>query len=150
MGDGFDPVREQVGQAGIPALDEIGAEPDLGLRFDLLLHGDHAAAGKMLAAIFEARRKTRSGQPFGQASIGEVLGVDQNTVAIEDNQLGCVHQAVPVEPNPPEPRAVPPANERSSTVAWVTDAKTICAIRMPRVTAKSSSPRLTSRTPADI
>src|SRR5689334_6287596 len=100
----------------------------------------------MLAAIFEGGGEARAAQPFGKASVGKVLGVDQDTVAVEDDQLWCRHHAVPVDPNPPEPRAVPPASERSSIATCVTAAKTIWAMRMPRVTAKSSSPRLTSST----
>ncbi|MBZ9760411.1 hypothetical protein LB553_05915 [Mesorhizobium sp. CA8] len=80
-------MRKEVRQAGIPALHEVGAEPGLGRLFDLLLHRDHAAAGEMLAAIFECGRKTGGGQPFRKAPIGKILGVDQNPVAVEDDQL---------------------------------------------------------------
>lgn len=36
--DRLDAMGEQIRQAGIPALDEIGAEPDVGRLFDLFLH----------------------------------------------------------------------------------------------------------------
>ena len=56
----------------------------------------------------------------------------QDPVAVEDDKFGELHHAVPVDPNPPEPRAVPPARLRSVSVARATAAKTIWAIRAPR------------------
>ncbi|BCH13296.1 hypothetical protein MesoLjLa_01470 [Mesorhizobium sp. L-2-11] len=80
-------MREQVRQTGVPTVDEIGAEADAG-RLDFLLNRDHGAAGEILAAIFEACRVAGGAEPIGKAPIGQVLGVDQNPVAIENDEFG--------------------------------------------------------------
>ena len=50
--------------------------------------------------------------------------------------------AAPVDPNPPDPRAVSSRSLTSATAAWITGAMTIWAMRSPRRTVKSSAPRL--------
>jgi hypothetical protein len=64
----------------------------------------------------------------------------------EGQAAGIGRAHTPVEPKPPAPREVSLASAISTTRAWLTDAISIWAMRMPRVTAKSSSPRLASST----
>lgn len=89
--DRLDAVRKKIRQAGIPALDEVGAKPNRGRLFDFFLHRNHAAARKILAAIFEVRREASGGQPFGEAPIGKVFGIDQDPVAVENDQFWNLH-----------------------------------------------------------
>ncbi len=142
--DRLDALGEQLRQRQVPAVGKVGAEVEaFGQQFGA--HRSHAPPDEPPAAIFIGHRIAGIGQPLRQPPVAENLGVDQHPVAVEDDQPGP-HQPVPVEPKPPAPRRVSPAMSFSTTDARLTAAMTSWAIRMPRVTAKSSSPRLTSST----
>ena len=86
------------------------------------------------------------GRKFGE--VGEEIRMVPYKIEPADNGDVRVRFAprLPVDPKPPEPRAVPPAAPFSTTAKREILAKTIWAIRMPRVTTNGSSPRLTSST----
>ena len=146
MRDRIHALLEELRQFAIPVVDETIPELDAGLGH-LCLDGRHRPPAKGFACFLIGDGKTGIVEKPDQQTVGRTLRVDEDTITVEDDELRsrAVH-CVPVDPKPPEPRAVSPANARSSIRACTTGAMTAWAIRVPRVTAKSSSPKLASST----